>query len=270
MAAIEDLIERVRTELGDLEEDFVVPETGGRDVIELGVRNVRPETVQVNIVTPPNTNAVVLNPSQYTLKERTGILVLHEVPPPHAAVTVTGSHYPLFSDKEIQRFINDALIQHTRGRKLVTRYRDDAGRIRYKREDLTLENLPEEEVEPLAILATIEALWSATTDAATDMDVVTSEGTHLRRSQRYTQMLEQIDRLTERYQMFCNLLGIGLYRIEQRQLRRISLMTGRLVPVFRPREYDEWDMPERILPPVEVVHEDESGIPSPILGSWGF
>src|SRR5690606_32559686 len=176
----------------------------------------------------------------------------------------------LFSDKEIQRFINDALIQHTRGRKLVTRYRDDAGRIRYKREDLTLENLPEEEVEPLAILATIEALWSATTDAATDMDVVTSEGTHLRRSQRYTQMLEQIDRLTERYQMFCNLLGIGLYRIEQRHLRRTTLLRGRLVPLLRPRAYDSWHMPGPFRPPGELVREDESGIPRPILGRCAF
>lgn len=270
MAAISDVIARVRTELGDLDEEFVVPTSGGKAVVELGVRNVRSDSVQVSIITPPSSSAVVLDPAGYVIKERAGVLVFNEVPVVTATITITGNHFPMFSDEEVTRFVEDAVRQHCHEREITTRYRDELGHIRYERTPLTLANLPEIEIEPLTILATIEALWSATTDAATDIDVVTAEGTRLRREQRYRQMLQQIELLTERYKTFCTLLGIGMYRIEQRTLRRISPTTGRLVPIFRPREYDDYDYPQRVLPPIEVVDEDDSGLPSPILGGWGY
>jgi hypothetical protein len=65
-------------------------------------------------------------------------------------------------------------------------------------------------------------------------------------------------------------LGVGLYAIEVTNLRRVSRTTGRLVPLFREREYDDYTLPERILPPIGPGHQndDESGVPSHTWGGY--
>jgi hypothetical protein len=269
MADMSALIARTRTELGDLAEDFVVPAMGGRPIIELGVRNIIPANVQV-IVVEPGLPGTVVAEDRFMVTERTGILTLLDIPTEGAVVTVTGQHYPVWSETELTRFCTDAVSQHVHNRETVERYKDEHGHIRYERTDTVLADLPDVEVVPVSCLAAIEALWAAATDAATDIDVVTSEGTHIARGQRYDQIVEHIARLTGRYKEICSQLGVGLYRIEMRTLRRVSLTTGRLVPVFTPREYDEWDKPRRRLPPIDSPDEDESGIPSPIYGAWGY
>ncbi|MEU4534280.1 hypothetical protein AB0G15_05350 [Streptosporangium sp. NPDC023825] len=268
MATLSDVIARVRMELGDQAEDFVRPDIGGRQVIELGVRNVDPDSLTV-VITEPQLPGEVVDPSRYTVTERSGILTLLDVPSELATVVITGSHYPVWTDAEITRFVNDALAQHLYEVETVERYKDEVGHIRYERGPKTLADLGAVEIVPVTILAAIEALWSAATDAATDINVVTSEGTHIQRGQRYEQIMTHLEALTRRYKQICQQMGIGLYRVQMDTLRRISLQTGRLVPVFTPREYDEWDLPRRRLPPVDSPHEDESGIPSPIYGAWG-
>lgn len=269
MADLAEIIARVRTELGDLAEDFVVPARGGQAVIELGTRNVIPESLTVTI-TEPGVAGALADPSRLLLKQRTGILTLLDVPTELAQVSIIGEHYPIYSDAEISRFVNDAAIQHMHEREITTRYRDDRGHIKYQRDPLTIATLPDFEIVPLAILATIEALWSMSTDAASDIDVVTAEGTHIPRGQRYDQIMRHITELTSRYKLLCQQYNIGIYRVAVGTMRRVSYMTGRLVPVFRPREYDDWDMPTRELPPIDSPNEDESGIPSPVWGGWGW
>lgn len=269
MADMPTLIARTRTELGDLAEDFVVPAMGGAPVIELGVRNIIPASVQI-VVTDPGFPGAVVAADRYVLRERTGLITLLDIPTADAVVTVTGQHNPIWSDAELGRFTTDAVNQHVHNRETQTRYKDEHGHIRYERHQATLADLPDVEIVPVACLAAIEALWAAATDAATDIDVVTSEGTHIARGQRYDQIITHIGRLTSRYKEVCAQLGVGLYRLEIGVLRRVSLTTGRLIPVFTPREYDEWDLPRRRLPPIDSPNEDESGIPSPVYGAWGF
>lgn len=138
-----------------------------------------------------------------------------------------------------------------------------AGMIAYTEDPITMKTLPEVEESLVAYLATIEALWALSTDAATDVDIQSAEGTYIQRSQRYRQLLQQIDMLTEKYTMLCKQLNVGLFRIEVSTLRRVARSTNRLVPLFKPREYDDSSMPVRMLPPIDERHVDDSGIPSP-------
>lgn len=268
MVTLPDVIARVRMELGDLAEDFLLPTMGGRQVIELGVRNVDPTSLIV-VVTEPQLPGEIVDPGRYVVTERTGHLTLLDVPTDLATVVVTGSHYPVWTDPEITGFVTDALAQHLYDAETVERYKDSVGHIKYRREAQELADLDPVEIVPLSVLATIQALWSASTDAATDINVVTSEGTHLDRGQRYEQIMMHIERLTKRYKEICQQLNVGLYRVQMGTLRRISHQTGRLVPVFKAREYDEYGLPQRLLPPVDSTDEDESGIPSPIYGVYG-
>jgi hypothetical protein len=124
----------------------------------------------------------------------------------------------------------------------------------------------------VVMLAAIEAMWALSTDAATDINVQTSDGTSVDRGQRFAQIQTQIGMLTDRYKTLCEKMGVGLYSIEVSNLRRVSRTTGRLVPLFREREYDDHSLPQRILPPIGPGHQndDESGVPSSVFGSWGY
>lgn len=88
------------------------------------------------------------------------------------------------------------------------------------------------------------------------------------RSQRYHQVMAHIAALQQRYQTLSQQMNVGLYRIEMANLRRVSRTTGRLVPLYTEREYDDHTLPTRILPPIDNANEDRSGIPSPVFGSW--
>ena len=56
---------------------------------------------------------------------------------------------------------------------------------------------------------------------------------------------------------------------EMSTLRRVSRLNNRLVPVFEDREYDDYQLPIRLLPPIDARNEDESGIPSPLWSAYG-
>ena len=151
---------------------------------------------------------------------------------------------------------------------IVERYRSTEGFIRYLETPITLDNLPAVEGVLVALRATVEALWALATDASTDIDISSADGTTVPRTQRYRQLRQQIDGLTERYNDLCAQLNVGLNRMEVGKLRRVSRMTGRLVPVFASREYDDYDLPRREVTPVDVHNEDDSGVQSPAFGGW--
>jgi hypothetical protein len=269
VATSAEILARVRAEIGDLGEGFLKSFEGGHTEYEVGVRNIDGASVLVRTVVEGVSTPI--DPEDYMLDLRTGLLILVEAPPAAAKLVVSGTAYPMFADSELERCVTTAVRQHCHGRTIQTRYREEGtGFIRIRREPITLENLPEVEIDAVAILATIEALWMIVTDASTDINVNTAEGTMLNRGQRYAQVMQMIDALTDRYKKLCQQLNIGLYRVEQSRLRRVSYMTGRLVPVFVPREYDEYGLPIREIPPRDAPNEDTSGIPSPVWGGFGY
>jgi hypothetical protein len=136
---------------------------------------------------------------------------------------------------------------------------------------MDLSNLPDVEGTLVALRATIDALWALATDASTDIDIASADGTSVPRSQRFTQLREQIDGMTARYNQLCAMLNVGLNSIEMSKIRRVSRTTNRLVPIFEDREYDDYDYPRRQLPPINARDEDESNLQSPIFGGmWGL
>jgi hypothetical protein len=265
VADIDDVRLKVRRALGDLGNRFRVTLTGGTDEYELGysrVADLAVEQVLASVVTP-------IPPTDYVLNATDGVITFDVATNGAASILVTGHYYSLFEDFELDAYIDTAVERHTYERDVTTRSRDGNGFIRYTHTPMTLADLPVVEEEALSVMATIEALWDMVTDAASDVDVWTAEGTHLARGQRFEQLMELLESLQERYNSMAEALNIGLNRVEVSTLRRFSRETGRLVPVFVEREYDESGVdsyPVRILPPIDSRDEDESGLPSPIWG----
>jgi hypothetical protein len=120
------------------------------------------------------------------------------------------------------------------------------------------------------MLSTINTFWTLANDTATDFNISTAEGTNIDRTSQYGQIMGQIAALTERYQQLCGQLNVGIYRMETLQLRRTSYTTGRLVPGYASREYDDHRWPTRELPPIDKRYEDNSGIPDVIWNGQGY
>lgn len=188
----------------------------------------------------------------------------------NATLIIVGCAWSLFSDYEIAQIAVDSVRQHVYAQEIEERYRDARGFIAFRETAKTLQNLPAIEEPLVEMLTTINVFWALANDAASDTNVQTAEGTVVDRTTRYRQLMEQISALTARYQDYCGQLNVGLYRAETLQLRRVSRTTGRLVPLFKPREIDDRRWPVRLIPPVDHRNDDVSGIPTPLwYGNWG-
>lgn len=271
--SMQDVIARVRIELGDtgapfsdsflgtgLVSQFDLTEFNVWNVTATWIKNQQPVLLQAN--------------TEYMLNTQEGRIFLLGAPSPLPQgdnLIVSGQAGGMFSDQELEMFVNDAVLQHTQGRTVKTRFRDSSGFVRYVNNPMDLSNLPAVEGTLVALRASVDALWALATDASTDIDISSADGTTVPRSQRYRQLRQQIDGMTERYNQLCAMLNVGLNRIEMSKIRRVSKTTGRLVPVFADREYDDYELPTRQLPPIDVRDADDSNIPSPIFGGmWGL
>ena len=267
MASEADLLKRVRLEIGDQSEPFrqTYRGTGFQNQFDLPVERVSDIGFSAFTTNPQTLESTDLVVGQdYSLDSENGIVQLTSPLPKDHMLTAQGEAFGMFTDDELTQYLRDALLQHTSGDATqTTRYRDSHGFIRYEHVQTTVDNLPEVEELPVAVLAAINVSWVLLTDAATDIDITTAEGTHVPRSQRFGQLQALISALTDRYKTLCAMLGVGLYRIEVGNLRRVSRQTGRLVPLYVEREYDDNSIPERILPPVDRRNADPDGPPSP-------
>lgn len=264
MATETVLVLRIRLELGDNPQPFrgQFRGTGSQKTWDLPANNVSADGLRVYTIAADLT-ITDLPADDYTLDLTNGLITTDTALARDVQLVVEGNSFGLFSDAEIQAFLHDALLQHTNNAVDTVRYRDEHGFIKYQHVQVALENLPPVEEVLVALLAATEALWALSTDASTDIDVHTSEGTFVPRSQRYGQIVSQINLLTEKYRTLCAQLNVGLYKIEVATLRRISKTTGRLVPVYVAREFDDATMPIRVLPEIDARESDPDGPPSP-------
>jgi hypothetical protein len=269
MALTSDIIARVRTALGDRGVPFSTSVVGDglTDRYELAASVMSASGLVVTRISN-NIPVVLVSGTDYTLDLENAVITLSSFLPLGNTLYIRGTSYSLFSDAELTQNVNDAILQHTSGRTNQYRSKSADGFIVYSEVPITIETLPEIEEQLVAILATIESLWILSTDAASDIDINTAEGTFVPRTQRHIHILQQIDMLTEKYKSLCQQLNVGLYRIEVGTLRRQSRSTNRLVPIYREREYDDNTPPSRILPHVDDRDVDTSGIPSPLWGGW--
>jgi hypothetical protein len=246
---------RMRYELGDYSESFdaQLPADGMTRRFELPVEVVDTTTLTVHLQTPDGTTTTLATPADYPINAQQGIVTLTAVPAAGSVLLVQGDAFQFFGNDELDMFINSALSKHLHGSTTRTVVRSPVtGYVTYTTQADDLTSLPVVEVHPLAILATIEALWALAADASFDIDVSTAEGTSLPRHQRYAAIMQMISSQQQRYDELCKQLNVGLGRLEMFTLRRVSKSTGRLVPVYQPQEIDEWGPPIRVFPPVDT------------------
>lgn len=266
MASESAIIARVRRELGDLGEPFQSSIRSDGETIRYDLPTGLVDAASLTILLIPPTGPMVQLPSNaYSLTGN--VLTLSSAPADGTNIVVQGTSFAMFTDAELQQYARDALLQHLEGREDIIRYRDDHGFIKLSKTQMLAAQLPDIEEYPVALLATVMALWTLATDAATDIDVFSGEGTVIPRRQRFAQVRSQIEALTARYQEIATALNVGIHRIEVSTLRRVSRTTNRYVPIYVPREYDDHTWPTRIIPPTDHRYEDESGLPSPNYGN---
>lgn len=222
------IIDRVRLELRDKQISFEATATGDSNftVFDLPVPNVRASDLVVMV------DAVVLTiVTDYTVEEAEGVVRFTVAPTNGDSIYVGGYHYAAFTDTEISTFVSTAFGQHTHGR--VNEF-DVAW---------TYTDLPAVEEYLVAVLAVIQGLWVLATDESRDVDILVPDGVTIPENQRFQKVLTLIQARTAEYDDLAMKLGVGLGRIQQSDLRRVSLQTGRLIPLYKPREYDERSLP---------------------------
>lgn len=263
MALVQDIVTRVRQELGDLGVPFRnafagTGEQGELDLTESSISQCTVTWIQGAAVT-----TLVADRDYQLLPTEGRVLLLgaHNPLPEGVTLLVEGQAGGMFTDPEVEVFANEAIRMHCANRRISRRTKDPTGFIRIVELPLTLANLPEIELLPLSLLATVNALWALATDASTDIDISTADGTAVPRSQRFRQIMAQIDAVDARYRDYCQQLNIGFYRIEMTELRRISRTTARYVPLYIEREFDDYSFPVRRLPEIDHRDDDVSGIP---------
>lgn len=254
---------RVRDEIGDPLQNFrdIAQMDGMTLQFNLSKSKISTNNFEVTVI-PAGGSAYQLSPADYTMDFDLGQLVLNTAPPVASTLIISGQAFSMFSDDELLPYLLDAIRWHCYNRQIQERYRNQQGWISYRDTPIGLQNLPSVEEPLLVMRATVNVFWVLANDAATDVNVQSAEGTVIDRGQRYRQLMEQIGSLTDRYTADCMTLNIGPYRMETLEQRKVSQSTGRLIPSFVDREYDDHRYPTRLIHPIDRRDEDNSGVPS--------
>jgi len=199
---------------------------------------VSPTTLQV-YVTDTADPPVVSVTTEWQLDERNGLLKLTNEAYLGSTVTVGGYHFVWFSESDLGLAMGQAAAEQFYGR------------------SMTIEDMEGVEAEVLMIGTVVRALAALCIELALDIDVSTPEGMYIPAHQRYAQVVAQMQYWEGQYQEKMASLNIGLGALEQFRLRRVSLMTGRYVPVYVDREFDDPRWPDRVYPPIPEGATDE-------------
>lgn len=187
-------------------------------------------TAMVSSITGTN----VVNVSVANTGTVSGTVTFTQTPKNGATIVVSGTHYRYFTTTELTTFLNTAVLQHTDNRT------DAYG------SNVTISSIPPVEEYPVALLATVEALWALATDASFDINITAPDGVVIPRNQRFAQLSQIIAARQEQYRNLCSALNVGLWRIEPGILRRVSRTTNKLVPIYMPQEIDDRSKAERV------------------------
>lgn len=231
MANLTDLTSRVRLEIGDQPTQFTYSATGDgtTKAFSIGKYPVDPLTLYITV-----NGTAQATPANYTLEANLGVIHFVTAPAANAVIAVSGQSYRYFIDSDICKFINDAVTQHTFNR--VDAYGSQ----------VTINSIQPVEEYPLAVLASIEALWALATDAAFDINITAPDGVVIPRTQRFQQLSNIIQQRWEQYRLLCSQLNVGLWKIEMGTLIRTSRTTNKWVPRYMPQEVDDARRPERV------------------------
>ena len=202
---------------------------GSSTVFDLPVESIS------SIVSPPVVvfnNVIISNQStpQYTFDYKHGVIAFQVAPRPVGGVLgVQGITYDYFDDDEVAQAVIDAYNLHVNDQDPLPVIDGGLGQ--------TIISPSEEYL--VAIMAAVELLWFRATSASQEIDIHTPEGVTIPRSERYRQITEQINALQEEYKTIAGALGVGIWRIQILNQRRVSYTTNRYVPIYREQEYNQ-------------------------------
>lgn len=229
-------------EIGDVGKSFVWKTTAsGTNRYEMPYSPVNGATLAVFVDGVDVSDSV-------EVEEYSGVLTFDSAPEVGDTISVQGTHYRFFTESELTQVVDASVRQHLYNRN------DAFGRA------MTVENLPVVEEHPASLLGAINALYTLATDASFDINIQTPDGVTIPRAERYRQLMDAIRARREQYDMLCEALNIGLTRVENFTLRRISRATNRYVPIYMPQEVDDRSRPIRVFLPIPTY--GASPIPS--------
>ena len=192
-------------------------------------------TTPTNLTPAPSIDSI--GTGQYYIDGRAGVITLGTPLASGAVLVVDGRVYTFLLPDDVSSYITVAFDMHTHGVVPMPTY----------------DTLAPHEEYLVALLAAIEALWGAASEAAGEIDIMTPEGVQIPRSQRFAQIMSVIERLQAHYKELAAAFNVGPYRIQVLNLRRVSRTTGRLVPEYVEQEFDDRTFPPiRIFPPIDT------------------
>ena len=240
MATLEEIVKRTRLELSDLKVPFYerVVGSGNSARFDLkGITNIEGDFFLYPLGDSANP---LVEDTDYTLHRREGKVYFTNPPTTGEVYIAEGEFSKHFSDEEIELFVKTAFDMHTRGRNPKIGY----------------SALPSHEVLLVAILAQIEALWVLKASSAYEINIHAPEGMFIPRGQRFEQLNMFLREVEARYKELSAAMGVGLYAVEMFNLRRVSRTTGRYVPVYLDREFDDTRPPQRVYPTISSQFEE--------------
>jgi hypothetical protein len=258
MALLTDVVVGVRSKLRDFPKMFQtnIQGDGLAQIFEFPVEMIDATTLVVNQI--ENTTQIItqLNAGvDYTLDAHNGMIMLAAALPSTMSLNVFGNHYEWVLDADI---ITEATWWTT----TLTQSQED---------DFVFANLSTNDPRfELTVRATIVGcLWTLLTEASFDIDVRNPEGIDIPASQRFAQLSNLVDHWQERYDDLASSLNVGIDRIMMTTLRRISLSTGRLVPIYNEQEFDDQATPQRRFPLIDVDQDLFDPPPPPTIPNHG-
>lgn len=242
MTTAADMASSARTYLRDFPVYFEVDQ-GPINVLTIRLPHplVSTDSLQVYItdtsVDPPTTTLI----SSWELDGRNGLLKVTDQTALGKMVLVAGYHYNWFTDEELTFHLTKVVHEMT-----------------YKGN--TLDDFAPVEMDVIALGGVVHALWSLAMELSLDIDVSTPEGMFIPARQRYSQVVAMAQGWEREYQDKAAMLNMGLNSFDQSRLRRVAKLTGRFVPVYIDREFDDPRPPERVYPSIPEGSQPQSGL----------
>jgi hypothetical protein len=177
----------------------------------------------------------------WSLDERNGLLKLTDVNLLNKRLLISGYHFSWFLDSDLAFHAGQVMSEMS--------YSGGAA----------IGDYAPAQVEVVMLGTIVNALWSLSMELMLDIDVSTPEGMMIPARQRYAQVTQMLGTFETQYHDKANMLGMGLGALQVMQLRRVALTTGRYVPVYTDREFDDPRWPQRQWPAIQdpVPHDQE-------------
>lgn len=232
MTTAADMASTARTYLRDYPQYFEVDE-GPLNVLTIRLPHplVQSSSLQVyltDLSVDPIDTALT---DQWELDGRNGLLKITDTSALSKRVLVAGYHFNWFSDEELTFHLSKSVHEMT--------YQGQS-----------LDSFAPVQMDITALGGVVHALWSLAMELALDIDVSTPEGMFIPARQRYSQVVAMAQGFEREFNDKAAMLNMGLFSFDQSRLRRVAKMTGRYVPVYIDREFDDPRPPERVYPPI--------------------